>query len=159
MAVGQLLAGFPLGFALRVLGRGDRSCIAVEDVPGPKILKTGLSLLLGVQQPVAGVRAIQVDSLEVDSERPRLPLEGELDESLPDSKSWRGPAGEYQPSTPAVTTLTSFVIPPTPGTLDTVSNAALLSYWCLTSPFNVSHASATVTSMRSSGTSGSDIRA
>ena len=37
-----------------------------------------------VQQPVAGVRAIQVDSLEVDSERPLgLALEGKLDGSPP----------------------------------------------------------------------------
>ena len=42
--------------------------LAVEDVSAPKILKAGLFLLLGVQQPVAGVRAMQVDSLEVDSE-------------------------------------------------------------------------------------------
>ena len=38
----------------------------------------------------------------------------------------------------AVMTLISFVIPPTPETPDTASNAALLSYWCLTSPFRVS---------------------
>ena len=58
--------------------------LAVEDVSAPKILKAGLFLLLGVQQPVAGVRAMQVDSLEVDSEHPLgLALDGELDGSLP----------------------------------------------------------------------------
>lgn len=33
--------------------------LAVEDVSAPKLLKAGLFLLLGVQQPVAGVRAMQ----------------------------------------------------------------------------------------------------
>ena len=58
--------------------------LAVEDVPVPKILKAGLFLLVGVQQPIAGLRARQVDRLEVDSERPLgLALDGELDGSLP----------------------------------------------------------------------------
>jgi diacylglycerol kinase family enzyme len=50
----------------------------------PKNLKAGRFLLLGVQQPVASVRAMQVDRLEVDSERPvGLAPDGELDGSLP----------------------------------------------------------------------------
>jgi diacylglycerol kinase family enzyme len=58
--------------------------LAVEDVSAPKILKAGLFLLLGVQQPVAGLRAMQVESLEVDSERPLgLAMDGELDGTLP----------------------------------------------------------------------------
>jgi YegS/Rv2252/BmrU family lipid kinase len=58
--------------------------LAVEDVPVPKILKAGLFLLLGVQQPVAGVRAMQVDRLEVESKHPLgLALDGELEGSLP----------------------------------------------------------------------------
>jgi hypothetical protein len=44
----------------------------------------------------------------------------------------------HHPSMPAVMTTILFVIPPTPGTAETTSNAALLSYWCSTSPFTVS---------------------
>jgi diacylglycerol kinase family enzyme len=58
--------------------------LAVEDAPARKILKAGLFLLLGARQPAAGIRAMQVGRLEVDSEHPLgLALDGELDGSLP----------------------------------------------------------------------------
>jgi len=56
-------------------------------------------------------------------------------------------------------TLISLVIPPTPRSRETSSKAASLSCWCLTSPFSVSQPFFTVTSIRSSGTSGSHMSA
>jgi hypothetical protein len=48
-----------------------------------------------------------------------------------------------------VTTLISFVMPPTPGTAETVAKAASLSDWRLTSPLRVSQRAETRTSTRS----------
>ena len=58
--------------------------LAVEDVSPPKMFLAGLFLLLGINRSVAGVRALQVDRLGVDSSRAlNLSLDGELDGNLP----------------------------------------------------------------------------
>jgi YegS/Rv2252/BmrU family lipid kinase len=58
--------------------------LAVEDVTAPKILRAGLFLLMGIKRPVAGVRALHVERLGVDSRHPLgLALDGELDGTLP----------------------------------------------------------------------------
>ncbi|MBV9196229.1 MAG: phosphatase PAP2 family protein [Solirubrobacterales bacterium] len=58
--------------------------LAVEDVPPPKMLRAGLFLLMGINRPVAGVRALQVERIAVDTPRPLgLSLDGELDGSIP----------------------------------------------------------------------------
>jgi diacylglycerol kinase family enzyme/membrane-associated phospholipid phosphatase len=79
-----------IGGALGLTVRGPRSAehrldvLAVEDVPPPMMLRAGLFLLLGVNRPVRGVRALQVERLGVDSSHPLgLSLDGELGGNLP----------------------------------------------------------------------------
>ena len=69
----------------------------------------------------------------------------------------RRPPPRQRP-TPGLTTVILFVIPPTPATPETTSNAASLSRWRLTSPLRVSQPLATLTSTPS-GTPSSDSRA
>lgn len=58
--------------------------LAIENVPPWTLLRAGVFLLAGIKQPVAGVRAIHVDSIGVESRNPlALALDGELDGSLP----------------------------------------------------------------------------
>jgi hypothetical protein len=63
-----------IGGALGLTVRGPRPAehrldvlAVVEDVPAPKMLRAGLYLLLGINRPVRGVRALQVKRLGVDS--------------------------------------------------------------------------------------------
>ena len=58
--------------------------LAIGKVPPWRLLRAGAFLLLGIKRPVAGVQAMHVDSLVVESRRPlALALDGELDGSLP----------------------------------------------------------------------------
>lgn len=58
--------------------------LAVEAVPPLRVLRAGIFLLLGIKRPVAGVGALHVDRLAVDSQHPLgLALDGELDGTLP----------------------------------------------------------------------------
>ena len=58
--------------------------LAVGNVPPWTLFRAGVFLLLGIKRPVAGVRAMHVDSLVVESRHPlALALDGELDGSLP----------------------------------------------------------------------------
>lgn len=58
--------------------------LAIERFPAPKLLRAGLLLLLGIKRPVPGVRALHLDRLAVESQRPLgLVLDGELEGDLP----------------------------------------------------------------------------
>jgi len=58
--------------------------LAIGIVPPWTLFRVGVFLLLGIKRPVAGVRAMHVDSLVVESRHPlALALDGELDGSLP----------------------------------------------------------------------------
>ncbi|MBV9319948.1 MAG: phosphatase PAP2 family protein [Mycobacterium sp.] len=78
--------GGALGLSVKNPHRAEHrlDVIAVEDVPPARLLRAGLFLLMGVERPVAGVRALQVERLSVDSPHPLgLSLDGELDGSIP----------------------------------------------------------------------------
>lgn len=84
--ISALVIGGPLEVTVKCSEKNGHKLdvLAVEDVSAPKLLKAGLFLLLGGPATVAGLRAMQVGSLEVGSERPvGLALGGELDGSLP----------------------------------------------------------------------------
>jgi YegS/Rv2252/BmrU family lipid kinase len=78
--------GGSLGLSVRSPHPDDHllDVLAIEDVPPTQMLRAGLFLLLGVKQPVPGVRAMHVETLEVVSDRPLgLAVDGELDGELP----------------------------------------------------------------------------
>jgi hypothetical protein len=86
-----------IGGPLEVKGKGpdkatSLTCSRSKMWSAPKILKAALFLLLGVQQPAAGLRAMRVASLEVHSERPLVsPWTGSSTEACrAGSKSSRG---------------------------------------------------------------------
>ncbi len=92
--------GGALGLSVRGPHRDDHllDVLAVEQAPPWKILRAGLLLLLGVQRPVAGVRALQASGVDVDSDHPLgLAVDGELDGSLP---------GRFEPVPAAIRVLT-----------------------------------------------------
>jgi hypothetical protein len=73
-------------FELNVKGPdkdGPARCARGERRSGSEDSQGGPSLLLGVQRPVAGVRAMQVGRLEVESEHLGLALAGEPNGNLP----------------------------------------------------------------------------
>jgi diacylglycerol kinase family enzyme len=58
--------------------------LAIGIVPPWTLFRAGVFLLLGIKRPVAGVRAMHVDSVVVESRHPlTLALDGELDGNLP----------------------------------------------------------------------------
>jgi YegS/Rv2252/BmrU family lipid kinase len=92
--------GGSLGLSVRSPYPDDHrlDVLVIEDVRVPELLRGGLFLLLGIKRPVAGVRALHLDRLAVDSDHPlALALDGELDGSLP---------GEFRPLTRAVHVIT-----------------------------------------------------
>ena len=78
--------GGALGLTVRNPHRAEHQLdvLAVEDVSPPKMFLAGLFLLLGINRSVAGVQALQVERLGVDSPGPLgLSLDGELDGNIP----------------------------------------------------------------------------
>jgi diacylglycerol kinase family enzyme len=92
--------GGSLGMSIRSPYPNDHrlDVLAIEKVPAPRLLRAGLFLLLGIKRPVPGVRALHLDRLVVDSQRPLgLVLDGELDGDLP---------GEFEPVAGALRVIT-----------------------------------------------------
>jgi diacylglycerol kinase family enzyme len=78
--------GGSLGLNLRSPYRDEHGLdvLAIANVPPWTLLRAGLFLLAGIKRPVAGVRAMHVDSIGVESRSPlALALDGELNGSLP----------------------------------------------------------------------------
>jgi diacylglycerol kinase family enzyme len=84
------IVGGPLGLSVEGSRPDDHrlAVLAVEDVAIPRLVIAGLLLLLRVRRPIAGVRALDVASLSVESGQPlSLALDGELGASLPVSST------------------------------------------------------------------------
>lgn len=80
------VVGGALGLNIRGPWRDEHGLdvLAVQAVGATQILLAGLFLLLGIKRPVTGVRALHLDSLQVDSAQPLgLTLDGELAGALP----------------------------------------------------------------------------
>jgi undecaprenyl-diphosphatase len=78
--------GGSLGLNLRSPYRDEHGLdvLAIENVPPWTLFRAGVFLLAGIKRPVAGVRAMHVDSIGVESRNPlALALDGELDGNLP----------------------------------------------------------------------------
>jgi undecaprenyl-diphosphatase len=74
--------GGPLGLSVEGSDPADGvlDVLVVEDIPPWKALLAGLFLLLRIQRPIAGIRALHVPRIAVDSRAlPGLTLDGELD--------------------------------------------------------------------------------
>jgi diacylglycerol kinase family enzyme/membrane-associated phospholipid phosphatase len=78
--------GGPLGLSMDGSDPGDGllDVLVVEDIPPWKALLAGLFLLLRIQRKIAGIRALHVPRLAIDSRaQPGLTLDGELDGGYP----------------------------------------------------------------------------
>jgi hypothetical protein len=97
---GEAVTQVVLGLNLRSPHADDRllDVLAVEDVPPRNILRAGVFPLLGIQRPVAGVRAFHVDRLMVGGGQPLgLAVDGELHGSLPGQFERSPMPSEYSP--------------------------------------------------------------